>query len=114
MARAMRSLTLPPGFRNSHLPRTGTGSSAATRARRTIGVLPTRARIDVDACIPAFSRSRRRASRPGFSPLRQVEEDDVRRVADGGVVAGEREAAGLRVHPEYGHLVRPLVAAVQE
>src|SRR5205814_2083259 len=46
--------------------------------------------------------------------LVQVEEHDARRVADGGVLAGEGEAAGLAVHPEGGDVVRPLVAAVEE
>ena len=33
----------------------------------------------------------------------RVEEDDGRRVADGGVVAGERERAGCAIHTEHGH-----------
>ena len=37
-----------------------------------------------------------------------------RRVADGGVVAGEGEAAGLAIHPEDGDVVAALVAAVEE
>ena len=48
------------------------------------------------------------------APLLQVEEHDARRVADGGEVAGEAEAAGLAVHAESGDVVAPLVAAVQE
>src|SRR5207302_1688356 len=40
MARAMRSLTLPPGFKCSHLASSGTGSPAPTRASSTSGVSP--------------------------------------------------------------------------
>ena len=47
-------------------------------------------------------------------PFLPVEEGDARRVADGDVVAGEGEAAGLAVHPEDGDVVTALVAAVEE
>src|SRR5262245_10585533 len=48
MERAMRSLTLPPGFRCSHLTSTGTGRSIppATRRSATSGGPPMRARMD--------------------------------------------------------------------
>src|SRR5262249_6577493 len=46
--------------------------------------------------------------------LARVEEDDDRRVADGGVVAGEGEDAGLAVDPEAGDVVAPLIAAIEE
>src|SRR5262245_29447723 len=55
MARAIRSLTLPPGLRNSHLPRTGTGRPAATLWRRTSGVLPIRSRIEEKALTASLS-----------------------------------------------------------
>ena len=42
IASAARSLTLPPGFRNSHLPRISQPVASETRFRRTSGVLPTR------------------------------------------------------------------------
>ena len=38
----------------------------------------------------------------------------MRRIPDGGVIAGEGEAAGLRIHPEDGDVVGPLVATVEE
>src|SRR4051812_9310004 len=50
----------------------------------------------------------------GSTLLGEVEEHHTRRVADGGVVAGEREAAGLAVDAEDGHVVAALVAAVEE
>ena len=43
-----------------------------------------------------------------------IEENDAGGIADRGVVAGEREAAGLRVHSEGGDVVAALVAAVEE
>src|SRR5207237_3229 len=42
-------LTLPPGFRCSHLTRIGTGRSRATRPRRTRGVRPIASRMLVIA-----------------------------------------------------------------
>ena len=35
----------------------------------------------------------------------QIEKDDDRRIADGRVMAGEFEAAGLAIHPEDGDVV---------
>jgi hypothetical protein len=46
--------------------------------------------------------------------LRQVEKDDDRRIADGGVMAGEGEAAGFAIDTEDGNVVAALVAAVEE
>ena len=46
--------------------------------------------------------------------LCEIEEDDDRRIADGGVMAGEGEAAGLAIHAEDGDVVAPLIAAVEE
>src|SRR5919206_573007 len=43
MASAARSFTLPPGLRNSHLPRISQPVVSEARLRRTIGVLPTSA-----------------------------------------------------------------------
>ena len=46
--------------------------------------------------------------------LREVEEDDDRRIADGGVMAGEGQAARLAVHAKDREVVGPLIAAVEE
>ena len=46
--------------------------------------------------------------------LGEIEEDDDRRIADGGVMAGEGEAAGLAIHPEDGDVVAALIAAIEE
>ena len=46
--------------------------------------------------------------------LGQIEEDDDRRIADGGVMAGEVEAAGFAIHPEDGDVVAALIAAIEE
>ena len=43
---AIRSLTEPPGLRNSHLARNCTGYSAPILFRRTIGVCPTTSRME--------------------------------------------------------------------
>ena len=48
------------------------------------------------------------------SVLEEVEEDDDRRIADRGVMAGECEAAGLAIHLEDGDVVAALIAAVEE
>ena len=40
--------------------------------------------------------------------LCEVEKHDVRRVADGGIVAGKGEAAALVVHAEHGDVIRAL------
>src|SRR5262249_49815087 len=47
-------------------------------------------------------------------PFLQVEEDDARRVADGGEMAGEGQPAGVAVHPEGRDVVAALDAAVEE
>ena len=44
----------------------------------------------------------------------EIEEDDDRRIADRGVMAGEGEAAGLAIHPEDGDVVAALIAAIEE
>ena len=49
-----------------------------------------------------------------LSRLREIEEDDDRRIADGGVMAGEVEAAGFAVHTEHGDVVTALIAAIEE
>ena len=46
--------------------------------------------------------------------LGEIEEDDDRRIADRGVMAGEGEAAGLAIHPEDGDVVAALIAAIEE
>ncbi len=46
--------------------------------------------------------------------LGQIEEDDVRGIADRGVMAGEFEAAGLAIHPEDGNAVGALIATIEE
>src|SRR5688572_5795211 len=46
MRTPMRSLTEPPGFMNSHLPRSSHGRSRPMRERRTIGVPPVVSRIE--------------------------------------------------------------------
>src|SRR5687768_12592384 len=52
---------------------------------------------------------------PAVSPLlREVEQNNARRVPDRAVVAREFEVARLGVHPEYGDVVAALVAAVEE
>src|SRR5262249_59055603 len=43
-----------------------------------------------------------------------IEEDDARRVADGDVLAGEGERAGLAIHPKHRDVVAALVATVEE
>src|SRR4051794_19277657 len=56
------------------------------------------ARLGRDPVTPATSRS----GTSGSAILGEFEEDDARRVADGGVMAGELEAAGPAIHPEDG------------
>src|SRR5262249_39610842 len=52
---------------------------------------------------------------PGASAhVTEIEKDDVRRIADGRVMAGELEVAGLASHPEGGDVVAALIAAVEE
>src|SRR4051812_37992898 len=46
--------------------------------------------------------------------LGEIEEDDARGIADGSVMAGEREAAGLAIHSEDRDVIAALVAAVEE
>src|SRR5438445_12888158 len=46
--------------------------------------------------------------------LCKIEENDDRRIADGGVMAGEVEAAGFAVHTEHGDVVTALIAAIEE
>jgi hypothetical protein len=46
--------------------------------------------------------------------LLPIKEDDALRVTDGVVMAGEREAARLAIHPEDGDVVAVLVATVEE
>ncbi len=46
MRMPMRSLTEPPGFRNSHLASSSQPVSRPMRRRRTIGVLPIASRIE--------------------------------------------------------------------
>src|SRR5436189_15646 len=64
MANAMRSLTLPPGFRNSHLPRTGTGSRAASSS-------------------PPAARAEGQARAPSQSTQRSLKKMDFGKTADG-------------------------------
>ena len=46
--------------------------------------------------------------------LFEIEEDDVRRIADGRVMAGEVEAAGFAIDMEGGDVVATLIAAIEE
>src|SRR5436309_1024874 len=46
--------------------------------------------------------------------LCQIDENDDRRIADGGVMAGEVEAPGFALHTEYGDVVTSLIAAIEE
>ena len=46
--------------------------------------------------------------------LCKIEENDDRRIADGGVMAGEVEAAGFAVRTEHGDVVTSLIAAIEE
>ena len=46
--------------------------------------------------------------------LCKIEENDDRRIADGGVMAGEGEAAGFLVPTEHGDVVTSLIAAIQK
>jgi hypothetical protein len=46
--------------------------------------------------------------------LCKIEENDDRRIADGGVLTSEVEAAGLAVHTEHGDVVTALIAAIEE
>ncbi len=46
--------------------------------------------------------------------LGEIEEDDARRIANGGVMAGEFEAAGLAIHLEDGNVVGSLIATIKE
>src|SRR5713226_502219 len=48
------------------------------------------------------------------TPLCKIEENDDGRIADGGVMAGEVEAAGFAVHTEHGDVVTSLIAAIEE
>ena len=44
----------------------------------------------------------------------EIEENDTRRIADGGVMAGEAQAARCAVHTEHGDVVIALIAAIEE
>ena len=46
--------------------------------------------------------------------LCKIEENDDRWIADGGVMAGEVEAAGVAIHPEDGDVVTALIATTEE
>src|SRR5262245_53244535 len=46
--------------------------------------------------------------------LGEIEEDDDRRIADGGVMAGELEARGFAIHLEDGDVVAALIATIEE
>src|SRR5438128_12122841 len=46
--------------------------------------------------------------------LCKIEENDDRRIADGGVMAGEVEAAGFAIHTEHGDVVTSLIATIEE
>src|SRR6266513_5059229 len=48
------------------------------------------------------------------SRLREIDEDDDGRIADGGVMAGEGQAARFAIHAEGGDVVAALVAGVKE
>src|SRR2546430_12299355 len=48
------------------------------------------------------------------SRLREIEEDDDRRIADGAVMAGEGQAARFAIHAEGGDVVAALIAGVKE
>src|SRR2546429_3659229 len=48
------------------------------------------------------------------SRLREIEEDDDRRIADGGVMASEGQAARFAIHAEGGDIVAALIAGVKE
>ncbi len=45
--------------------------------------------------------------------LGEIEEDDDRRIANRGVMAGEFEAAGLAIHLEDGDVVAALIATIE-
>ncbi len=49
-----------------------------------------------------------------LTSLCKIEENDDGRIADGGVMAGEVEAAGFSVHMEHGDVVTSLIAAIEE
>src|SRR5258708_10272254 len=44
----------------------------------------------------------------------KIEENYGRRIADGGVMAGEVEAAGFAVHMEHSDIVTSLIATIEE
>src|SRR5437763_14842505 len=92
-----------PIGRAGSLSAVGAGDASVRR----FGVMPW------GAARRAVHTARSRTDR-GSALRLQIEERDARRVAHRGVVAGEREPAGLAVHLEDGDVVRPLVAAVQE
>ena len=46
--------------------------------------------------------------------LGEIEEDDDRRIANRGVMAGECEAAGLTIDLEDGNVVAALIATIEE
>jgi hypothetical protein len=46
--------------------------------------------------------------------LGEIEEDDDRRIANWGVMAGEFQAAGLAIHLEDGDVVAALIATIEE
>src|SRR5207247_77350 len=54
------------------------------------------------------------ALRLTLSRVREIEEDDDRRIADGGVMAGEDQAARFVIHAEGSDVVAALVAGVEE
>src|SRR5262249_21582874 len=49
-----------------------------------------------------------------LTALCKIEENDGRRIADGGVMAGEVEAAGFAIHPEDGDVVTSLIATIED
>src|SRR5438309_9381993 len=49
-----------------------------------------------------------------LSRLREIEEDDDRRIADGGVMAREGQAARFAIHAEGGDIVAALITGVKE
>ena len=66
------------------------------------------------ATVSAIFDRRRPAARFFSTRLGKIEKDDGRWIADGSVMAGEVEAAGLVVHAEDGDVIRSLIAAIKE
>src|SRR5215218_3695922 len=98
-------------------PSTRLGTMAADSAPRAVVAANCRRemiRLAVELMMMLSGQSYAACPVKSSGDLHQVQEDDHGRVADWGVVPGEREGTGRTIDSEDGDGIRSLVAAIQE